>query len=93
MVSDVQEKSNDKKLGELKDPKGLYAPPIPPCEDKMYVTKPCYDFVWSGSGNKRIEKIVDAIMENNPRRKIPKRKVCIRECDISAWLSCNSRIF
>ncbi|KAL5816487.1 hypothetical protein ACOSQ3_024865 [Xanthoceras sorbifolium] len=57
------------------DPKPILSPPNPPCEDKSFAKKPCYDFVWTGVGNQRIQKIVDGIMQNNPGKKIPSHKV------------------
>uniref|UniRef100_A0A803M190 ABC transporter domain-containing protein n=1 Tax=Chenopodium quinoa TaxID=63459 RepID=A0A803M190_CHEQI len=51
--------------------------PIPPCEE-FSVRKPCYDFVWSGESSdskRRIQRIIDAIMANNPGRPIPPSKV------------------
>lgn len=60
----------------VSEPKSLVSPPIPPCEDKFYVKLPCHDFVWSGNGSARAQRIVDAIRDNNPGRKIPVGKVC-----------------
>lgn len=57
------------------DPQPLRNPPIPPCEHKFFIKRPCYDFVWSGSGNKRIESIVLGILANNPGRPIHSSKV------------------
>lgn len=59
------------------DPQPLVSPPIPPCEDKNFISLPCYDFVWSGSQSSKIEQIVRGIMANNPGRSIPSSKVCI----------------
>lgn len=59
----------------VNDPQPLTNPPIPPCEHKFFIKHPCYDFVWSGSGNKRIESIVSGILANNPGRPIPSTKV------------------
>lgn len=64
------------------DPEPLVLPPIPPCEDKYYVKKPCYDFVWSGSGSARVSRIVDSIMKNNPGRPIPSSKVMLTFCSL-----------
>lgn len=61
------------------DPKPLVSPPIPPCEDKFYVKLPCFDFVWSGNESVRLQRIVDAIRENNPGRPIPSNKVYSRD--------------
>ncbi|PKA47627.1 ABC transporter A family member 2 [Apostasia shenzhenica] len=57
------------------DPKEVVSPPIPSCEEKVYIRKPCFDFVWSGNGSARIRGIVSAIMRNNPGREIPSEKV------------------
>ncbi|CAH2043967.1 unnamed protein product [Thlaspi arvense] len=57
------------------DPKALVSPPIPPCEDKLFVRLPCYDFLWSGNQSRRVTDIVSAIMTNNPGRPIPSNKV------------------
>ncbi|OVA13315.1 ABC transporter-like [Macleaya cordata] len=57
------------------DPKPLISPPIPPCEEKVLVKVPCFDFVWSGNGSARINSIVTNIMANNPGRPIPPSKV------------------
>ncbi|CAA7025256.1 unnamed protein product [Microthlaspi erraticum] len=57
------------------DPKALASPPIPPCEDKFFVRRPCFDFVWSGNQSRRVTDIVSAIMANNPGRPIPSEKV------------------
>ena len=59
----------------LMDPQPLVSPLIPPCEDKYFMKLPCFDFVWSGNGSARIQKIVGAIMANNPGRPIPHSKV------------------
>lgn len=57
--------------------------PIPQCEE-FSVRQPCYDFVWSGESldsKRRVQRIVDAIMANNPGRPIPPAKVClIHDC-------------
>ena len=60
------------------DPKPVASFPIPPCEDKAHIRKPCFDFVWSGKGSARIKSIVTGIINNNPGRQIPKSKVCNR---------------
>lgn len=59
----------------VRDPEPLVSPPIPPCEDKNFITFPCYDFVWSGSQSPKIGQIVSGIMANNPGRSIPSSKV------------------
>lgn len=59
----------------VSDPPTLVAPAIPPCEDKYFVKKPCFDFVWSGSGSPRVEGIVKGIMRNNPGRPISEDRV------------------
>lgn len=62
------------------DPMALVSPPIPPCEDKFFVKRPCFDFVWSGNQSRRVTDIVSAIMANNPGRPIPREKVFILFC-------------
>ncbi|KAG8366122.1 hypothetical protein BUALT_Bualt17G0043000 [Buddleja alternifolia] len=57
------------------DPETITHFPIPPCEDKFFINRPCYDFVWSGNNDKRIDEIVTRIMANNPGRPIPSDKV------------------
>ncbi|KAI7986720.1 ABC transporter A family member 2 [Camellia lanceoleosa] len=57
------------------DPQPLLAPPIPPCEDKFFITLPCFDFAWSGNDTALIVSIVHRIMNNNPARPIPPNKV------------------
>lgn len=59
----------------VRDPRSLVSPSIPPCEDKFYVDIPCIDFVWSGNDSVRVQRIVSAIMQNNPGRAIPSNKV------------------
>ncbi|XP_012080230.1 ABC transporter A family member 2 isoform X2 [Jatropha curcas] len=70
------------------DPKALVSPPIPPCEQKFFVKRPCFDFVWSGNHSVRLNRIVSSIMANNPGRKIPSSKVkSFRTTeDVDAWL-------
>lgn len=51
------------------------SPAIPRCEDKFFIRKPCFDFVWSGNSSARMRGIVSAIMHNNPGRVIPLEKV------------------
>ncbi|CAH9126173.1 unnamed protein product [Cuscuta epithymum] len=74
------------------DPEPLVTPPIPPCEDKNLVKFPCFDFVWSGNGSRRIGQIVRRIMDNNPGRPIPSNKVqSFRTRDeVDVWLSNNA---
>ncbi|XP_075097484.1 ABC transporter A family member 11-like [Nicotiana tabacum] len=62
-------------IGAVTDPKPLMNPSIPPCEHKFFMKRPCYDFVWSGSGNPRIQSIVNGILANNPGRSISPTKV------------------
>ncbi|KAL8042208.1 hypothetical protein ABFX02_09G035200 [Erythranthe guttata] len=73
------------------DPSPLVAPPIPPCEDKYYTKLPCFDFVWSGSGNARIEEIVRRIRVNNPGRPIPEDRVISFKTrnETDDWLASN----
>ncbi|XP_057952553.1 ABC transporter A family member 2-like [Malania oleifera] len=70
------------------EPDLLLAPSIPPCEDKYYVKLPCFDFVWSGNGSARVERIVSKIMANNPERPIPSNKVKSFSTseEVDAWL-------
>ncbi|KAM5583956.1 ABC transporter A family member 2-like [Rosa sericea] len=73
------------------DPQPLVAPPIPPCEDKYYIHKPCLDFVWSGNDSPRVRSIASAIMANNPGRPIPSGKVKSfkTKADVDVWLFSN----
>lgn len=75
----------------VRDPKTLTNPPIPACEDKLIINVPCFDFVWSGSENQRLESIVNGIMTNNPGRSIPQSKVkSFRTKDeLDKWLLVN----
>ncbi|CAM8980055.1 unnamed protein product [Rhodiola kirilowii] len=75
----------------LFDPEPLVMPPIPPCEEKFYVKKPCYDFVWSGNASARIGRIVEGIMKNNPGRPIPSGKVksFTTKEEVDSWLFSN----
>uniref|UniRef100_A0A2N9H3Q6 ABC transporter domain-containing protein n=1 Tax=Fagus sylvatica TaxID=28930 RepID=A0A2N9H3Q6_FAGSY len=75
------------------DPKPVASFPIPPCEDKAHIRKPCFDFVWSGKGSARIKSIVTGIINNNPGRQIPKSKVKAfkTQDDVDAWLLRNPR--
>ncbi|CAN4100428.1 unnamed protein product [Withania somnifera] len=75
-------------IGAVTDPQPVVNPSIPPCEHKFFIKRPCYDFVWSGSGNKRIESIVSGIMANNPGRPIPSNKVKSfgTKEDLNNWL-------
>ncbi|KAF5459766.1 hypothetical protein F2P56_019686 [Juglans regia] len=70
------------------DPKPLFSPPIPPCEDKFYTRLPCFDFLWSGNETAAARTIVDRIMANNPGRPIPSTKVQSFRTpnDVDAWL-------
>ncbi|GMN45684.1 hypothetical protein TIFTF001_014866 [Ficus carica] len=73
------------------EPRPLVSPPIPPCEEKLYVRRPCYDFVWSGNGSERVRGIVSAIMANNPGREIPSNKVKSfgTASEVDEWLYAN----
>lgn len=75
----------------LLDPAPLVSPPIPPCEDKFYIKRPCYDFVYSGSSSSNVNRIVSRIMANNPGRPIPPSKVrsFATEAEVDAWLLSN----
>ncbi|THF95750.1 hypothetical protein TEA_002782 [Camellia sinensis var. sinensis] len=69
------------------DPQPLLAPPIPPCEDKFFITLPCFDFAWSGNDTALIVSIVHRIMNNNPARPIPPNKVkSFRTEEVDEWL-------
>ncbi|KAL8465010.1 hypothetical protein ACS0TY_034479 [Phlomoides rotata] len=76
------------------DPKPLVAPPIPPCEDKYFTKRPCFDFVWSGNGSARIGEIVRRIRVNNPGRSIPAEKIKEFKTpdETDDWLSSNSML-
>ncbi|XP_024171029.2 ABC transporter A family member 2 [Rosa chinensis] len=78
----------------IKDPKPLASLPIPPCEKKDFIKKPCYDFVWSGDGSREIQTIVDGIMANNPGRQIPSSKVkgFKSRDEVDKWLADNQKI-
>ncbi|CAL0319927.1 unnamed protein product [Lupinus luteus] len=54
----------------VKDPPAIPISPITPCEDKFFIKRPCYDFVWSGDDNPKFHTIVQRIMDNNPGRPI-----------------------
>ncbi|XP_021761744.1 ABC transporter A family member 9-like [Chenopodium quinoa] len=60
---------------EVRDPKAVVSPSIPPCETKFHIRRPCYDFVWSGDSSDKAQLIVSRIMANNPGRPIPSHKV------------------
>ncbi|KAF5180665.1 Abc transporter a family member, partial [Thalictrum thalictroides] len=72
----------------VRDPEALVFPPIPRCEDKFFIKKPCFDFAWSGNGTDKFVSIVNRIMLNNPGRQIPSNKVkSFRTADeVDAWL-------
>ncbi|KAL8140464.1 hypothetical protein V2J09_006485 [Rumex salicifolius] len=74
------------------DPKSLVFPPIPRCEDKYFLRRPCYDFIWSGNHSDRISQIVDRIRANNPGRPIPPSKVksFASTEEVDAWIMNNS---
>lgn len=57
------------------NPESFPSPPITPCEKKMFVKIPCYDFVWSGNNSPIFHTIVNSIMANNPGRPVPPTKV------------------
>lgn len=75
----------------VKDPPAKPSPPITPCEDKFFIKKPCYDFVWSGDQNSKFQTIVQRIMNNNPGRPIPPSKVKSfkDKSEVDAWLFSN----
>ncbi|GMJ04964.1 A. THALIANA ABC2 HOMOLOG 1, ABC2 homolog 1, ATP-binding cassette A2 [Hibiscus trionum] len=86
-ATDAQD-GNSTAYKDIRDPKPLVAPAIPPCEEKYYVKLPCYDFVWSGNESRTVDGIVRAIRENNPGRPIPETKVkSFRTTgDVDEWL-------
>eukprot|EP00256_Glycine_max_P061178 XP_014630248.1 ABC transporter A family member 2 isoform X2 [Glycine max] len=65
--------------------------PITPCEDKLFINLPCYDFVWSGHQSPKFRIIVARIMNNNPGRPIPPSKVKSfkDKSEVDAWLFSN----
>uniref|UniRef100_A0A803M188 ABC transporter domain-containing protein n=1 Tax=Chenopodium quinoa TaxID=63459 RepID=A0A803M188_CHEQI len=73
---------------EVRDPKAVVSPSIPPCETKFHIRRPCYDFVWSGDSSDKAQLIVSRIMANNPGRPIPSHKVLSfrTPADVDAWL-------
>ncbi|XP_030937873.1 ABC transporter A family member 2-like isoform X2 [Quercus lobata] len=87
------EKGNKLSYGKVTDPKVVASFPIPPCEHKAHIRKPCFDFVWSGNGSSTINTIVTAIMNNNPGRQIPIKKVKAfgTQKEVDAWLLSNPR--
>ena len=72
------QKGSKRNYAKVTDPKAAVSFPIPPCERKAHIRKPCFDFVWSGNGSATINTIVTAIMNNNPGRQIPLNKVYIQ---------------
>ncbi|KAM3381069.1 ABC transporter A family member 2 [Capsicum galapagoense] len=72
----------------VRDPEALVFPPIPACEEKNFISFPCYDFVWSGSKSTKIGQIVSRIMANNPGREIPSSKVLSfrTQDEVDEWL-------
>uniref|UniRef100_A0A803L940 ABC transporter domain-containing protein n=1 Tax=Chenopodium quinoa TaxID=63459 RepID=A0A803L940_CHEQI len=73
---------------EVRDPKAVVSPSIPPCETKFHIRRPCYDFVWSGDSSDKAQDIVSRIMASNPGRPIPSHKVISfrTPADVDAWL-------
>jgi len=59
----------------ITNPPFIPSPSIKPCEEKFFVKKPCYDFVWSGEDDPKFRTIVERIIKNNPGREIPVEKV------------------
>ncbi|KAJ0048785.1 hypothetical protein Pint_15238 [Pistacia integerrima] len=80
--------SSSTEYSTVRDPKPLVSPSILPCEDKFYVNLPCIDFVWSGNDSVRVQRIVSAIMKNNPGRAIPSNKVISfrTKTEVDEWL-------
>ncbi|KAM7269348.1 hypothetical protein ACFE04_024845 [Oxalis oulophora] len=78
----------------IRDPIPLVAPPIPPCEDKFFIKKPCFDFVWSGNSSAKLHNVVKAIMANNPGRPIPDSKVksFATKTQVDSWLYSNPQV-
>ncbi|KAK4568284.1 hypothetical protein RGQ29_003887 [Quercus rubra] len=87
------QKGSKRNYAKVTDPKAAVSFPIPPCERKAHIRKPCFDFVWSGNGSATINSIVTAIMNNNPGRQIPLNKVKSfrTQDDVDAWLLSNPR--
>ncbi|KAF1870845.1 hypothetical protein Lal_00030155 [Lupinus albus] len=61
----------------IKDPPAIPISPILPCEEKFFIKRPCYDFLWSGDDNPKFHTIVksfkdkyevDAWLLSNPLR-------------------------
>lgn len=71
----------------------LLSPPIPPCDSKHHLHRPCFDFVWSGNDTATVRTIVAAIMANNPRRRIPSTKVFIYAIITTSCLVFICRLF
>lgn len=59
----------------ITNPPLIPPPSIKPCEEKFFVHKPCYDFIWSGDDDPKFHTIVERIIKNNPGREIPVEKV------------------
>lgn len=76
------------------DPATQPFPAIPPCESKLIIRQPCYDFVWSGDKNRKFRKIVKGIMRNNPGRVIPEEKVISfkDKAEVDDWLFNNPMV-
>ncbi|CDP20899.1 unnamed protein product [Coffea canephora] len=79
-------KSRPNFSAKVRDPKPITNPPIPACEDKLIINVPCFDFVWSGSGNQRLEFIVNGIMTNNPGHTILRVKSFRTKDELDKWL-------
>ncbi|CDP14833.1 unnamed protein product [Coffea canephora] len=71
------------------DPKPITNSPIPACKDELIINVPCFDFVWSGSGNQRLEFIVNGIMTNNPGHTILRVKSFRTKDELDKWLLYN----
>ncbi|XP_050225584.1 ABC transporter A family member 2 [Mercurialis annua] len=70
------------------NPEALVSPAIPSCDEKFYIKKPCFDFVWSGNDSARLTRIISSVMSNNPGRVIPSTKVKSFRTpdDVDVWL-------
>ncbi|CAL1368223.1 unnamed protein product [Linum trigynum] len=76
----------------VKHPAAAPPPPIPPCDERrFFLRKPCFDFVWSGNGSARLNRIVRGIMANNPGRRIAAAKVKSfrTKKEVDSWLFAN----
>ncbi|OIW17017.1 hypothetical protein TanjilG_00177 [Lupinus angustifolius] len=47
----------------VKDPPAIPISAITPCEEKFFIKRPCYDFVWSGDDNPKFHTIVKSFKD------------------------------